>query len=387
MLLCKFFKNVKKVDGTEYEPGTLTSFQRSLQRSLNESGSSINIIDGEKFKLSREVLSSKRRQLVVEHGKGNRPQAARELTEADEDRLFACGEFGNSNPTVLQRTVWWLLALHFGFRARDESRRLKWGDVVLEKDPETANDILVWKFERGSKTRQGQDNAHSVRAFHPTAQATGNERCPVKLYKEFAERRPVEMNRPDSPFYLAVKHQRKPDDNVWYMRAPLGHNEIGKFLSTAAKNAGLQGRVTNHSVRKTCISRLLDADVRDNYVAQLSGHRSLKSLDAYKSASFEHQRRMSCALSRSNSNQATASSRTETVTETTTSSTASVASVESSSFNPMQIGSGFFGGATIGSFNNCTFNIQLVSGQARTTETPEATGAKRPRIENYGQME
>ena len=98
---------LRKVDGTEYEPGTLTSFQRSLQRSLNESGPSINIIDGEKFKLSREVLSSKRRQLVVEHGKGNRPQAARELTEADEDRLFAFGEFGNSNPTALQRTVVW----------------------------------------------------------------------------------------------------------------------------------------------------------------------------------------------------------------------------------------------------------------------------------------
>ncbi len=89
LLLCKFLKSVKKVDGTEYEPGTLTSFQRSLQRSLNESGSSINIIDGEKFKLSHEVLSSKRHQLVVDHGKGNRPLAARELTEADKDRRFA----------------------------------------------------------------------------------------------------------------------------------------------------------------------------------------------------------------------------------------------------------------------------------------------------------
>ena len=64
------------------------------------------------------------------------------------------------------------------------------------------------------------------------------------------------------------------------MRSPLGKNEIGKFLPTAAKNAGLQGRITNHSVRKTCISLLLDADVPDNFVAQLSGHRSLKSLDA-----------------------------------------------------------------------------------------------------------
>ena len=71
LLLCKFFKSLKKLDGTEYELGSLTSFQRSLQRSLNERGSNVNIIEGENFKLSREVLSAKRRQLVVEHGKGN----------------------------------------------------------------------------------------------------------------------------------------------------------------------------------------------------------------------------------------------------------------------------------------------------------------------------
>ena len=191
------------------------------------------------------------------------------------------------------------------------------------------------------------------------------------------------MNKPDSPFYLAVKHQRKPDDEVWYMRSPLGKNEIGKFLSTAAKNAGLQGRVTNHSVRKTCISRLLDADVPNNFVAQLSGHRSLKSLDDYKSALYEHQRRMSLALSRSSSNRPASIS---TRTETTTRSNPSVTSVESATFNPVQMGSGFFSGATIGSFNNCTFNIQLTSGQLRTTE-PSDSSSKRPRIgESDGQM-
>ena len=215
--------------------------------------------------------------------------------------------------------MWWIIALPFGFRARDESRLLKWADVTLEKDPETENDILVWRYERGSKTRQGQDKPYAVRAFHPTAQGTGTERCPVKIYKEFACHRPLKKNKPYPPFYLAVKHQRKPGDDVWYMRSPLGKNEIGKFLSTAAKNATLHGRVTNRSVRKTCISRLLDANVSNSFVAQLSGHRNLKSLDAYQSASYEHQRRMSLALSRSSSDQATISARTETTTRLTTS--------------------------------------------------------------------
>jgi len=57
--------------------------------------------------------------LVVEHGKGNKSQVASELTEAEKDKLLECGEFGTSNPTILQRTLWWIIALHFGFRARD----------------------------------------------------------------------------------------------------------------------------------------------------------------------------------------------------------------------------------------------------------------------------
>lgn len=105
------------------------------------------------------------------------------------------------------------------------------------------------------------------------------------------------MKKPDAPFFLVVNHSRAPDNPIWYNRAPLGKNKIGEFLTKAAKNAGLAGNVTNHSVRKTCISRLMDTEVPLNYVAQLSGHKNLKSLDSYKTASDEHQRKMSLVLS------------------------------------------------------------------------------------------
>ena len=105
------------------------------------------------------------------------------------------------------------------------------------------------------------------------------------------------MNNQESPFYLAINHKRNPSDTVWYMNAPLGKNSIGKFLKMAAKRMGLQGNVTNHTVRKTSIGRLLDADVPANYVAQLSGHKNLKSLDSYKSASLLRQRKISLVLS------------------------------------------------------------------------------------------
>ena len=78
--------------------------------------------------------------------------------------------------------------------------------------------FLCGDMSEGRKCVKGK-TSHTLFSspFHPTAQATGTERCPVKIYKEFARHRPLQINKPDSPFYLAVKHQRKPDDDVWYM--------------------------------------------------------------------------------------------------------------------------------------------------------------------------
>ena len=115
----------------------------------NDKGSKLNVLKDQEFSKSRQVLLAKKKQLVEESAKGNRPRAARELFEEEEDLLFTSGEFGDGSPEALQRTVWWLLSMQFGFRARDESRKLKWGDINLITDGTTGNEVLVWIGERG----------------------------------------------------------------------------------------------------------------------------------------------------------------------------------------------------------------------------------------------
>jgi len=218
------------------------------------------------------------------------------------------------------------------------------------------------------KTRHGQEKGHR-KAFQPKVYATKTKRCPVKFYKTFKSHRAVEMNQPESPFYLAVRQNRSSQDQVWYMRSPLGKNEIGKFLFTAAEKAGLhlQGkRVTNHLVRKTCISRLLDADIPENFVAQLSGHKSTESLQSHKSASSTHRRKMSLTLSRDrfSSEKSTAVSSVEDLqmascsSSQNTSSSAAVNSMMNSSVNPLLCSTApVFAGANIGSISGFTFQI------------------------------
>ena len=117
-------------------------------------------------------------------------------------------------------------------------------------------------------------------------------RCPVEFYKKFRSHRPVEMNKPNSPFYLAVKRNCNATYIIWYKKTPLGKRRNWKFSATAAKKANLQ-----QGQGKTSISMLLNADIPENYVAQLSGHKSVDSLQSYKSAGQQHRRKMPLTLS------------------------------------------------------------------------------------------
>ena len=288
-LLCSFFKDLRKKDGSDYEPDRVSSFQKSIQLQITEQKLPFKILKDDAFSRSRSVLAAKRKSLVKE-GRGNKPNASRELTDEEEAKLFETGEFGNHNPLALQRTLLWFLSIQFGFRTRDESRKLCWGDIVLDVDAVTGREVLVWTAERASKTRQGLKGGRQ-RQFCPKAFATGTNRCPVLYYKLFKARRPQKANSPESPLYLAVNHQTWRQSQVWCKSSPVGKNEIGKFMSTAAKNAGLAAqhkKISNHSVRKTSTSPLLDAGVPENFVMQLSGHKNLQSLSSYKSVSITH---------------------------------------------------------------------------------------------------
>ena len=261
--------------------------------------------------------------------------------------------------------------MNFGFRARDESRKLCWGDVKLQVDSQTGREFLVWSAERGSKTRQGKEGGHR-RKFEPKIFATGKTRCPVMFYKTFESHRSDKSKDPESPFFLSV-NQNWQKTNVWYKNAPLGKNSIGKFLSQAAERAGLppqNKKVANHSVRKTGIGRLLDAGTPENFVCQLTGHKNLQSLSSYKSASLHHQRSMSDVLLRSEANE-------NTLLQSRCSESASFTHSQSKTCHNSVFdvfpGQSLFCGATIGSLNNCVFNINSC--------VPECSSAKRQRIE------
>ena len=303
LLLSKFVIEARREDGTDFEPDTLSCYIRSIQRYLNKKGKFVLFKEMPEFRKLQDALGAKRKQLKKK-GLGNKPNACKELLSSEETKLFETETFGCKDSAGLQRALWWMISKHFGFRGRDESKKLKWGDIKLAQDPETKNEILIWVTNRGTKTESGGKEIVSVRTFNPHIQATGDSQCPIKFYKVYKSHRPQEACSEESPFYLAIKYKVNPTvDVVWYRNSPLGKNEIGKFMTRAAKQANLDvsdgKKIANHTVRKTSIGRLIDNNVPESLIIQHSGHQQVESLSSYKAPSFSYQRQMSQYLSHS----------------------------------------------------------------------------------------
>ncbi|CAH3170923.1 unnamed protein product, partial [Porites evermanni] len=163
--------------------------------------------------------------------------------------------------------------MFFGWRARDENHRVKYGDIKIKcEDGPEGREYAEWIIERGSKTRTGEHEFGPDRTFNPKMFATDGPRCPVKILKEYLARRPPEM-------------------------ATTGKNSLGSFMKSMREAAGLSEKHTNHSVRRTMISTLRKQNVEPLNIIALAGQRNLKSLDSYSSTSTKQQKDMSLKLS------------------------------------------------------------------------------------------
>ena len=172
-----------------------------------------------------------------------------------------------------------------------------WGDVLLKRD-DRGEEHLEFR-ERLTKARSGGSTSDS-RSFAPKAWKNGEnpERCLVECYKRFVGHRPQEMMDDNSPFYLAVKHNRRSDDPIWFCKGPLGKNSLSHIMKSGCEKAGISGRKTNHSARNTCVKRALDAGCPREYVTQLTGHKSVASLENYAEADIQVQRAMCGSIMR-----------------------------------------------------------------------------------------
>ncbi|KAL9983706.1 hypothetical protein ACROYT_G005923 [Oculina patagonica] len=147
-----------------------------------------------------------------------------------------------------------------------------------------------------TKTRQSGLTA-KPRSFLPKMFATGDEKCPVKIFKEFLSHRPREMQA-TGPLYLSSI--KNPSSQVWFKKQPMGENKINEMMKSIIQGSTLEHstkRFSNHSARKTVVKKLKSAGLERSSIVKVTGHRNEKSLNDYDESDEVEQRQLSHVIS------------------------------------------------------------------------------------------
>ena len=192
-----------------------------------------------------------------------------------------------------------------------EHRQLQWGDLNLCSDSDLNQEYIDFN-ERQTKTRTREDVSNTRKDKPRMYARPDSERCPVTLYKKYADKRPELMCQNDSPFYLAtITNKSMPTENErWFLSQPIGVNKLNGLLKNMALRAHLPDlpymRITNTSVRKHLCQKLLDSNIPDTHAIHITGHKTPQSLNNYRKLSNKQKQHVSTLLSsssRQNENQ------------------------------------------------------------------------------------
>jgi hypothetical protein len=95
---------------------------------------------------------------------------------------------------------------------------------------------------------------------------TGGDMCPVQSYEKYLSKLPNDTIdlwlRPLDSFYE--------EDDVWYYKAPLGKNTLGKMMSDISAIAGLSVLYTNHCIRTTNLTEVDNAGIEARHIMRVS---------------------------------------------------------------------------------------------------------------------
>lgn len=287
-ILEQFYATVRKKDGDDYEPDSLRVMVIAIDRYLAEKEYKYSIIRDREFKSSKQVLEGKAR-LLRQQGKGKRPKKARSLTTTEENELWEEKKLGKRSPQVLVQTVWWILTQYFGLRGRQEHHSMKVEDFSFGLDEN--NTEYVEFIEKPTKTRRSGLSA-KPRSFLPKMFATGGDRYPVTIFKEFLSGHPPKI-RTTGPLYLSCVSN--PCLQVWYKQQPIGVNKLNDMMKVMIKGTPLEDSwktFSNHSARKTVVKKLKTAGLERSSIVKVTGHRDEKSLDDYDEGDQNEQRQL-----------------------------------------------------------------------------------------------
>ena len=195
-----------------------------------------------------------------------------------ENDLWERGILGEQNPDQLRNTVLFLLGLNVGLRAGDEQHALR------RHSPENASQLSFKRNDKGVRclvyqedfvTKTNDGGLNSMQKDRKCVWVYPNEntvRCPVRLVDKYVSLFPPCRVNKKPNFYLRSLEKYTPAQ--WYGEQVVRLNTLRATMKEIAKEAKLEGFITNHSLRRTGTTRLFRGGVDRKLVKEFSGHTS-----------------------------------------------------------------------------------------------------------------
>ncbi|CAB5096651.1 unnamed protein product [Rhizophagus irregularis] len=96
----------------------------------------------------------------------------------------------------------------------------------------------------------------------------------------------------DENFYLQPNNTSWLETNIWYKTDHVGKNKLGNFMKKIGRETQIDIPIellSNHSGRKTATQILQDQEVPEQAIMQLTGHKSVQGVRAYKKVNENQQ--------------------------------------------------------------------------------------------------
>ena len=265
--LSRYALETRKTNGQPYPPKTIHQLLCGLLRNMRDVNPGCpNFLDKKdsRFKKFHGTLDSHYHHL---HGSGLGRQVkhARVLSDDDEDKLWRSGVLGTSSPQMLQNAVFYMVGKAFSLRGGTEMRSLAISQIKRFRDP----DRYVYT-ENASKTNSGTfRKLHiSTKVVPVFACPQAGERCTVYLLDLYLSKLPQEAFTQDV-FYLRPLEKMPSDPNYpWYTNVPVGKNTLERKLAIICNRAGIEGSITNHSLRATSATQMYRNGVPEKVIQE-----------------------------------------------------------------------------------------------------------------------
>ncbi|RHZ87868.1 hypothetical protein Glove_29g82 [Diversispora epigaea] len=271
--LVEYISIMKKNDGKEYKANSIKQAVDAIDRYLRIHSpiSHINLHDKYMFPDLINVLHG-RMQDLQERGLGE-VTGSLALNTEQVQQILQHPRMNCEEPENLLYRVFFLISILFAMRG---------GEHYNIKIDQFKFDNCGLKFSRYT-SKNNQRGLHNGSAHIITIPADSGSYSDIKLY---LSKRPI---CEESSFYL------QPNSNwlatsIWYKSNHIGKNKLSKFMQDIGRQTQIDisfDVLSNHSGRKTAAQYLQDNNVPEQAIMELTGHKSVEGVRAYKKINEE----------------------------------------------------------------------------------------------------